>query len=321
MDVNFRAFDENDVVDLTNIINAVNEADAVDDRMTEEGLRKRLSIPNAIDNLTIAENEAGMVIAGILGMLDPNEGRVYGNIMLHPDYRNNEIYAILHDELEAHIMRQAHCVKAGRPIYIQQGVLDSRQKSMEMVESVGYVAIRRYYTMQIMLGNGGEVEKPSLPSGIVLKPFDRELHARRVHAAQNDAFRDHWGYGDGRPFEEWVSRIDDPNVDTGLWQIAWDDGEVVGMSLCSFDASNKQIGLVRTVGVRPQWRRQGLGMALLKRSFVTLSEHGCSQVRLMVDTGNESSALGLYERAGMSVLNCIINYRKVLRGVLEDTFD
>ncbi len=60
------------------------------------------------------------------------------------------------------------------------------------------------------------------------------------------------------------------------------------------------------------WRRHGIGMALLQRSFAFIASKGYSTVRLGVDTQNATGATHLYERAGMTVRR---EYRVVERSV------
>ena len=59
------------------------------------------------------------------------------------------------------------------------------------------------------------------------------------------------------------------------------------------------LGWVGTLGVRPGWRRRGLGETLLRASFRALHERGLRRVGLGVDTENVTGALRLYERVGM----------------------
>jgi ribosomal protein S18 acetylase RimI-like enzyme len=60
-------------------------------------------------------------------------------------------------------------------------------------------------------------------------------------------------------------------------------------------------GWVNVLGVRPGWRRRGIGRALLLSGFEALAGQGCELALLGVDAGNESGALRLYETAGMTV--------------------
>ena len=60
-------------------------------------------------------------------------------------------------------------------------------------------------------------------------------------------------------------------------------------------------GFVDWLGVRPQWRRRGLGRALLLHAFRELHERGAGRVGLGVDSQNPTGATRLYESVGMHV--------------------
>jgi ribosomal protein S18 acetylase RimI-like enzyme len=68
-------------------------------------------------------------------------------------------------------------------------------------------------------------------------------------------------------------------------------------------------GYVGSLGVLKQWRRHGIGTALLRRAFAELAGRGSREVRLGVDTQNVHGAVAVYEGVGVSV------YRRY------DTFD
>jgi ribosomal protein S18 acetylase RimI-like enzyme len=68
-----------------------------------------------------------------------------------------------------------------------------------------------------------------------------------------------------------------------------------GVCLTSMVASD--VGHVTQVCVAPAFRGTGLGYELLRRSLVTLADHGCRTVSLTVTTSN-ASAIQLYERMG-----------------------
>jgi [ribosomal protein S18]-alanine N-acetyltransferase len=56
-----------------------------------------------------------------------------------------------------------------------------------------------------------------------------------------------------------------------------------------------------TLAVAPQWRRAGLGKALLKSAMATLGESGATQLFLEVEDGNEA-ALRLYRSLGATAV-------------------
>ena len=57
------------------------------------------------------------------------------------------------------------------------------------------------------------------------------------------------------------------------------------------------------LGVRPAWRRHGLGGLLLAAALHSCRTAGYERSALTVDTANATGALGLYERAGFAVKN------------------
>src|SRR5437016_14577840 len=65
------------------------------------------------------------------------------------------------------------------------------------------------------------------------------------------------------------------------------------------------------------FRSKGLGMALLRQSFVEFYRRGSRKARLGVDSQNLSGATRLYERAGMHKAHESYNYEKELRAGVE----
>ncbi len=59
------------------------------------------------------------------------------------------------------------------------------------------------------------------------------------------------------------------------------------------------MGWIATVAVRPDWRKRGLGLAMLYESFRRFRDLGETIVGLGVDAQNPTGATRLYERAGM----------------------
>ncbi len=70
---------------------------------------------------------------------------------------------------------------------------------------------------------------------------------------------------------------------------------------------------VNILAVRRPWRRQGLGMALLRQAFGEFYRRGIRQVALGVDAENITGATRLYARAGMRVTRQYARYEKMLR--------
>ena len=88
------------------------------------------------------------------------------------------------------------------------------------------------------------------------------------------------------------------------WFLAFDRDEVCGFCCCYAEShGDKEAGLVDEFGVRPAWRKRGIGRALLLESFRALRARGLKAVELTVDSDNRSDALALYASVGMKVVS------------------
>ncbi len=84
----------------------------------------------------------------------------------------------------------------------------------------------------------------------------------------------------------------------------------VGAVLCE-NLGNE--GWVRTLAVRRNWRRKGVGLLLLQTVFRKFFHIGMNKVGLSVDAENLTGATRLYEKAGMHVAHQYILFEKVIR--------
>jgi mycothiol synthase len=196
------------------------------------------------------------------------------------------------------------------PGALSMGYVTSVDATMRGVfESAGYGSIRASYRMSIALDT---LSAPEWPDAIAVDTFRPEQEAL-VHAAHQEAFRDHWEHKD-ETIEEWRKwMVESPQFDPALWFVARDGEEIAGISLCAVHASgDPEHGFCRVLAVRRPWRGRGLGLALLRHSFVEMHRRGMKRASLGVDAENLTGAVALYERAGMSVERKSHCYRKVL---------
>jgi ribosomal protein S18 acetylase RimI-like enzyme len=128
-----------------------------------------------------------------------------------------------------------------------------------------------------------------------------------------DSFADHWDF---RPqsFAQWRGfTVDREDFDPSLWWLVEDRGELAALSLNRWHFSgDPRFGWVEVLGVRPPWRRRGLGAALLRHSFQDFRARGATRVGLGVDAENTTGAVRLYERVGMRVVRRNDIYEKTL---------
>ena len=190
---------------------------------------------------------------------------------------------------------------------------------MKPCSALDSVSFAISYRMRIELTEAPPA--PVWPEGITLRPFDPERDLEAVAWADRESFRDHWGWTE-RPFEQdlqmfrhWIS---EPRFDPSLWFVAVHHDEVAGISLCDawLDDDPRQ-GWVGVLAVLRPYRKQGLGLALLRHSFGEFYRRGQRAVGLGVDAQNLTGALRLYERAGMRVFRTSNTYEKELRPGVE----
>jgi mycothiol synthase len=184
---------------------------------------------------------------------------------------------------------------------------------MELLAARGFACVRHFWRMDVDLAEAPE--RPVWPDGIAVRTFRPGADERRTYDATTEAFLDHWGDGQ-RTFEQWTHhKITGPaaRFDPGLWFLATEGDEVVGVSLCIWESDfDPQVGYVTAVGVRPAWRRRGVARALLLHTFAAFRARGRAALALHVDAASVTGALALYEGVGMRAEPCFEVWEKPL---------
>jgi mycothiol synthase len=187
------------------------------------------------------------------------------------------------------------------------GTLGADRRASELFTGRGWKHQRVFLRMAIDLR--GDERHPEPPAGLALRQF-RPDDARAFHAAKEEAFADHWNYR-VETFEEYRRRaIEADDFDPTLWWVVEDGGEIAAVLRCTsnrFDA-----GWVNSLGVRPRWRRRGLGELLLRTALAEFAHRGERRVMLGVDAENATGATALYDRVGMRVVSEANVFRKFL---------
>ena len=175
-----------------------------------------------------------------------------------------------------------------------------------LLEFQGYRPIRYFVTMEIGAGSVSE-QATAWPAGIErVRLSTRPDLAGALYAAWKEAFAGHWGRQVESEAEFWTERRDAKigsafPFEPELWLLALARGEVVGFCLCELGASDAEsVGRVAEIGVVPARRGAGLGFALLHDGFRELRGRGATRIVLDVDAENTTSALRLYQSAGMT---------------------
>ena len=198
-------------------------------------------------------------------------------------------------------------------VALTTGVASVNESVIAALERGGWTRDRVNWTMEIDLA-AAAVPAPHWPDGITLRTADLEVDAPAIHAAEADAFSDHYGFLP-QPYDRWLhfrTRLMRPEPD--LWFLAMDGDEIAGMALCASERPGEsEVGWVSSLGVRRPWRQRGLGLAILRHAFREIAARGRTRAGLGVDSQSLTGATRLYERAGMRVVRQHFDYELVLR--------
>ena len=174
----------------------------------------------------------------------------------------------------------------------------------------GFTPFRASLEMQVPLDDA--TPEPNWPSGVEVRTV-RDGEEPRVHALLEEAFADVHDFRP-TPFEEWASWWDGRKR-LDLWFAAEAGGELAGSALCDEErAGAPGLGWVESLAVRREWRRRGLGRALLLHAFRALAGHGKTAAGLSVQADNPTGAVHLYEAVGMHAVSRRTIYEKRLSG-------
>ena len=182
-----------------------------------------------------------------------------------------------------------------------------------LAQAAGFEPTRWWYRMTHDLELG---DVPPTPPELTLAPYtaDRDEAVRLAH---REAFAGHWG---ATPPDEqrWAQRYTGTHMFRGdvSWLLLSGD-EVVAYLLTYFweaDAAANGVrdAFVGNLGVRPAWRRRGLGALLLATALESYRAAGYERSVLTVDTANATGALRLYERVGYAVNDTSVVWTKDL---------
>jgi ribosomal protein S18 acetylase RimI-like enzyme len=179
---------------------------------------------------------------------------------------------------------------------IRNGVLLADEPAQSLLRSRGYTEVRRFSQMRIELTESPPA--PAWPSGLTvsgLLPADGPAY----HAAYEDAFADHWGHL-GRSFEEWrPSHMEGPDFAPELWAVVRDGDRIVAGS--ELIRERNGVAWISRLFTARDWRRRGIGEALLHDAFGKFWREGRREIGLGVDAQSNTGANRLYERVGMHV--------------------
>lgn len=232
---------------------------------------------------------------------------------VHPAYLGRGIGAYLLDTIEYRARREMHRAADGERVALQTGVWSENVAAHRLLESRGFSHVRDFRRMEIDVTT--EPPQPVLSDALAIRSIERGRDENALYETMEAAFADHWGFAP-MPFDEFVYyEIEGvPDFDPTLVFLATSGEEVAGAAICQpSHHGDDTLGWVSSLGVRREWRGQGIGRALLLHAFGEMHRRGKRMAGLTVDASSLTGADRLYERAGMHEVRRTYVYEKELR--------
>ncbi len=300
-----------DLQGVADLIRAVCTADGdPEDAIPPAELKTQWEGPgfNPETNAWVVINPTGTVVGYEELLVRPGHASLRGDGYVHPQFEGLGVGTNLLRALDERARLEIPKAAPDLRVFVRNFMTAEDKAGCALHENEGYQAARFSWAMRIKLESPPPA--PEFPAGVEIRPFVEADQLFQVYEAVEEAFADHWGFIK-IPFENWKHNFLSPeHYCPDWWFVAWDGDQVAGVSICRVRSG---MGWVSSLSVRRPWRKLGLGMALLRRSFAEFYRCGYSLGGLAVDASNPTGATRLYERAGMSIETEYVCYEKELR--------
>jgi mycothiol synthase len=319
MSEQIRTYRDDDLAALLDLHHAIAAAEGSDRRLTQAELEERILAPgyDRERHLLVAEGESGFVgesdVRVIWTHTEPYP-QMEATLAVLPAARGGDLGERLIRAAWRQGAEDVRGLGADRVI-LQERCVEEDQYRQRLYESLGLALVRDNYTM--VHDHLADVTPAPFPDGVQLRSYRVGADDERWWQAWTEAFRTHWG-------QIWVAKdywawyVHRPTFFPEISLIAATGpnlDEIAGFCHCRIEGrpgapTGRKIGSLRWVGVRPAWRRQGLGEALTRAGLIALRDAGAARVYLGVDHDSWTGADRLYLRAGFTVAQRNLFYRR-----------
>lgn len=299
----WRALEPADVVELTALVQATQEADGLEFRLSQAEASELFDSPSldAERDTIVGLDDDGVMVAWAMVVTfsgDETIVRAINDGGVHPRWRGRGVGSALvaWGTGRARQLLAASGKDAPGRICVY---LDENQRAAERVFlAAGYSPIRYYSELRRALDDSVGPIEPA--EGILIEAWPGEDD--EVRLAHNEAFADHWG-SQPRSSEDW-------NASRSMFAPQWsfvaraaDSGDVVGYVETGryehdWEVAGYSSGYIHLLGVLREWRGRGIARALLAATMAAQRADGIEFAELGVDTENPSGARGLYAALG-----------------------
>jgi mycothiol synthase len=325
----FRSYRKADNAAIVALFNAARRADLIDEVMSEAELLLAISgTKEAVEKLVFVVVPAGGGSICGYGAVKPVEDeerseRSYRmRLVVHPQARGRG----LEEAIAGRLIDMANNLEREAPRKMNRSAVGAmvheQDSARETWEKAGLGVVRRFHTLYRSLLE--PVDEPQAIDGITVRRYRAPEDNDRARLAYNDSFSDHWNFQPDSP-EEWEQGINSALCKPQLSLLAEVDaepGKIAGFCIIwVFEeenrVNNRRDGWIDLLGTTREWRRRGLGRALLLEGLHSLREAGYDTALLGVDSESLTGADRLYASVGFRlkgrelILDCDLD--KVIR--------
>jgi mycothiol synthase len=239
-----------------------------------------------------------------------HEYRAFLDGRVRPEYRGRGLGSSVLGWMEARACQMLAALEKDRPCVLRIDFYDRGEDAVELFEKHGFQFVFAEDEMRRDLIQ--PIPVLDLPEGMTLVNWAPERVAMFFDVYQ-DAFRERPG------FPKWTENVWRHNFAGGrefradLSLLLLDGVEPVGFAICHVESDEDQKsgseGWIAQMGVRPAWRRRGLGSALLCEAMHRFRSKGLRWAALDVNTNNPE-ARRLYERLGFERRKAYTSFQK-----------
>jgi mycothiol synthase len=189
--------------------------------------------------------------------------------------------------------------------YVYLFIPSSRLGVRAAWEELGFAVERFSFVLKY---EGAAVEAPELPPGFAIRPFSVADTADVVACTEltNINFAGMGGHVENHT-EDILELFTDPSyVDDGIMLLT-DNQHPVGTLQIARDEEDSSSAFVEMLSVHPDFRRRGLGRALLRKAISFAASRGFRDVYLSVN-GENDTAVSLYVASGFAIVKELACY-------------
>lgn len=255
--------------------------------------------------VAVAEDEV-VVGAATLNINQPVPVRPNCFIVARPDDSDRAISALLDWAINKSETVYPRVPDHARVVF-QAEIHSKNTRMADCFKARGLTSERAFYNMLLRF-EGQKPPEPVMPEGIKIVTFAEHPVLEDFARAVRDGFADHRGASVDTPWSFHLERMknmtEDEHFDPTLFWLALDAKTGALAGVCnSYPISDEfaDCTYIQQLAVMPDYRRQGLALALLHLAFNEHFKRGFGGVTLGVDAASLTNAVALYLRAGMSV--------------------